>query len=142
MLSVVISPLISGVTFDCSGAFYLTLASYGSSLAMCKDHRSSHSDFERVCGGVLLCLISSLSSLVKAIGDQWRLKVTNPLHILPLLPWSPLLTHLIHIRGPWLLGCACLRVCRAVAPRKGLWGSEGVEGNYSSRLIGVMILAV
>lgn len=77
VLSVVISPLISGVTFDCSGAFYLTLASYGSSLAMCKDHRSSHSDFERVCGGVLLCLISSLSSLVKAIGDQWRLKVTN-----------------------------------------------------------------
>lgn len=90
------------------------------------------------------------SFLVKAIGDQWRLKVTNhpsSPHSAPPQPTSSSSASPPHptcphagpgkglqgpgshsYLGPWLL----LKVCR---------GSEAVEGNYSSALIGIIILA-
>ncbi len=101
---------------------------------------------------VCLCVCFSSSSLhsflVKAIGDQWRLKVTNHPSS-PTLPSNPpppspssSLTTCPHAHaqagaswgprshsywGPQFL----LRVCR---------GSEAAEGNYSSALIGIIIL--
>lgn len=103
-----------------------------------------------IFGRVFVCDISSLSSPctrsfpVKAIGDQWRLKVTNH-------PSSPLLCPPVRLPHP-LPSQTVLTLTQAVASRgsgvsfifapvEGLQGSEATEGNYSSALIGIIILA-
>lgn len=99
-------------------------------------------------GCVFFCDISSLFPLhpypVKAIGDQWRLKVTNhpscPILCPPICLPYPLpsqtfltLTQAVASRGSG--------VSFIFAPVEVLQGSEATEGNYSSALIGIIILA-